>query len=166
MTLYSDKMNNKKRGISPVIATVLLIAMIIVIGLIIFLWFRGMVKEKVTKFEKNIELVCNDVQFDKSYSSGNIYISNIGNVPIYSMKVKIFSAGSHETKDIKDILTPQSDVWPDEGLNQGKTFSGATTGIADKEKIILIPVLVGQSEEGQRTFVCDDELYGKEITIS
>jgi len=41
----------KKKGVSPVIATVLLIAMVVVIALIIFLWFRGLTKEAITKFD-------------------------------------------------------------------------------------------------------------------
>ena len=62
----------KKRGVSPVIATVLLISMVVIIGIIIFLWFRGMVGETVTKFGKNIELACEDVVFDASYSTSTL----------------------------------------------------------------------------------------------
>jgi len=40
-----------KKGLSPVIATMLLIAIVVVIGLIIFLWFRGMTEEAITKFD-------------------------------------------------------------------------------------------------------------------
>ncbi len=79
----------KKRGISPVIATVLLIAMVVVIGLIVFLWFRGMIEEEGTKFGKNVKLVCDDVNFEASYSGGVLSILNIGNTPIYKMKIKI-----------------------------------------------------------------------------
>jgi flagellin-like protein len=52
------KMRNNK-GVSPIVATVLLIAMVVVIALILFLWFRNMVKEEVVKFEEeNIEMTC------------------------------------------------------------------------------------------------------------
>ena len=105
----------KKRGISPVIATVLLIAMVIVIGLIIFIWFKGMVGESVTKFGKNIQLVCDDVDFDASYSSSEetLQLVNIGNVPIFKMNMKIFGARSHSTEEIEV---------GDGGLNKGGTF--------------------------------------------
>ena len=85
-----------KRGLSPVIATTLLIAMVVVLGLIIFLWFRGFTEESVTKFGgTNIKLVCGDLAFESSYSSdsGNLFLSNIGNVPIYSFKLKIQKTG-------------------------------------------------------------------------
>ncbi len=145
----------KKRGISPVIATVLLIAMVVVIGLIVFLWFRGMIQEEGTKFGKNVKLVCNDVDFDASYSGGILSIANRMPTPIYRMKLKIFKEGSHETQDLS--------TWPDLGLNQGGTFSDSID-IADANKIILIPVLMGSSSEGKKPYICEEQ-YGQEITI-
>ena len=67
-----------KKGVSPIIATILLIALTIIIALIVFQWMKGFTKEAITKFDgTNIELVCNDVQFEASYSNGNLVISNI-----------------------------------------------------------------------------------------
>ncbi len=153
----------KKRGISPVIATVLLVAMVVVIGLIIFLWFRGITKEAVTKFGgTNIELVCGDVEFLSDYSaSGILSISNDGNVPIFGMKVKISEQGSHETVDMKDL--PIS--WPDIGLKQGGTFSGdLSSEFYGAEQVLLIPVLMGTSAEGNQIYVCEDR-YGQDLII-
>jgi len=151
----------KKKGISPVIATVLLIAMVVVIGLIIFLWFRGMTEETITKFGgTNIKLICADVSFEASYSAGLLSISNIGNVPIFDMKLKIFGQGSHETKDLRDL----SENWPELGLNQGGTFSGDIIGVESGDRIILMPVLIGSSEKGEKTFMCEEQ-YGYEINI-
>jgi hypothetical protein len=83
-------------GLSPMVTTVLLIALTIVITVIIFLWFRGMVEEGVTKFGKNIGLVCDDIQFEVSYDSGTgtISIVNTGNVPIFRVDVKTDSNGN------------------------------------------------------------------------
>ena len=151
----------KRRGISPVIATSLLIAMVVVIGLIIFLWFRGFTQEAITKFGgTNVELVCRDVQFDSSYSGGQISIVNIGNVPIYSFQLKIEKPGSHSTEDIKDITD-----WPIEGLNQGGSFAEyIADDIGSADEIVVIPILRGTSKSGARTHVCD-ERYGEEIIL-
>ncbi|MAG78897.1 hypothetical protein CMI40_00795, partial [Candidatus Pacearchaeota archaeon] len=46
-------MRINKKGVSPVIATVLLVAIVVIIGLIIFQWFRGMTQESIIKFDKN-----------------------------------------------------------------------------------------------------------------
>ena len=85
------------------IATVLLIAMIVVIGLIVFVWFRNIIQEEGTKFGKNVNLVCGDVEFDTDYDSysGTLSIANNGNVPIFGIKIKISGDGSHKTKDLK-----------------------------------------------------------------
>src|SRR3989344_7665665 len=90
----------KKRGLSPVIATVLLIAIVVVLGLIVFLWIRGIVGESLVKVDgRNVQLVCDEVEFEAEYSSstGFLYFSNTGNVPIYKIKAKISGAGSYST---------------------------------------------------------------------
>lgn len=151
----------KKRGISPVIATVLLIAMVVVLGLIIFLWFRGFTQEAVTKFDTNVELVCNDVTFDTSYFDGKLSLINTGNVPIYRVKIKSLGLGSYTTRELST-----KNNWPDLGLNQGDTFSQSIIGPdSEIEEIIIIPVLMGNSRSGQKSFTCDEAQYGYSITI-
>lgn len=158
----AKKRNNKnKEGLSPVIATVLLITMVVVIGLIIFLWFKSMTQEVVTKFgTENVEIACSKVQFDASYDAGVISISNSGNVPIFSFKVKTVSAGTYSTKDITDLTSD----WPSLGLNPGLAYSTSQiTGLSGK--VTLVPVLMGMSEKtGRKTFVCDDTT-GYDLTV-
>jgi len=150
-----------KRGISPVVATVLLIAIVIVIALIVFVWFKGITDEAITKFDNtNIKLVCDQVSFSADYSNGNILISNDGNVPIYKFKAKLFGAGSYSTV----VIGTNNPDWPAQGLNQGDAFSESldTTGM---NKILLIPVLIGKTEsEGKKSYTCEDR-YGREIIL-
>jgi flagellin-like protein len=142
-----------KRGLSPVVATVLLITMVIVIGLIIFLWLRGLNEEVITKFgEKNIRLVCDEVEFTADYDGVNLYISNIGNVPIYRVMLKIEGDGSHSTENIEDISTG----WPSTGLNQGGAFSGVVNLFGNEATII--PVLIGNSEKGKKSHTCEERV--------
>ena len=147
----------KKRGISPVIATVLLIAMVVVIALIVFIWFKGMVGESVTKFGKNIQLVCDDIEFKASYSLGTLYLLNTGNPPIFKMNVKLSEPGKHSTEEIEI---------DDEGvgLTKGEAFSITYPVGSGIQKITLIPILVGTSDKGKRTYVCEEQ-YGKEISV-
>jgi len=155
-------MTNKK-GVSPVIATVLLIAIVIVIAIIIFLWFRGLNEETITKFGgTNIELVCEDAAFDADYIGGNLYISNLGNVPIFSFQVKSSWQGGHQTNEITELA--QED-WPEVGLNQGGTFFGAIQFETTPEKIVLIPILRGSSDAGEKNYECGELRYGHEIII-
>ena len=151
----------KKRGISPVIATVLLIAIVLVIALIVFMWFRGLIQEANTKFDgENIELACDDILFEAEYddSAGEIAIQNLGGiVPIYEIKLKIIKTAGYDTKNLKDI----SD-WPEIGLNPGGTFSGDISSVITSEvnEIILIPVLLGRTGN----FDCGEQ-YGVKILV-
>jgi len=162
--MKKEELRKNNRGVSPVIATVLLVAMVVVIGLIIFLWFRGLTEEAITKFGgRNIELVCEDIESSSSYSTatGILSILNLGNVPIFGMKVKISEQGSHETLDMKDL----SVGWPDIGLRQGGTFSGdLSTEFVGADQVLLIPVLMGTSAQGEQTYVCEDK-YGQDLLI-
>lgn len=157
-----------KRGVSPVIATVLLIAIVVIIALIIFLWFRGLIKEEGTKFNKNVKLVCPDVKFEAEYlsSTRKLNILNTEIVPIFRMKVKLIEGGSYETKDIKDII--DSGSWPPMGLNEGQPFSSTIKEdeINEKTSMILIPVLLAKSSKGEKIFTCEEERDGKEIDLS
>jgi len=155
-----------KKGLSPIITTVLLIALTIVITSVVFLWFRGMVEEGVTKFEKNIKLVCDDVSFEADYLSGTLSIVNNGNVPLFRVNLKISKDGSYQTKEITALNGGES--WPSTGLSTGTTFSGNIgndPAIKNAQSAIVSPVLIGtSSKEGKKTFVCEGQ-YGKEISL-
>ena len=157
----------EKKALSPVIATVLLIVIVVIIALIVFLWVRGMTQEAITKFDnENIQLVCGKVSFEATYTSDTgLYIRNPGNVPIFGMRVKVVGAGSHDTLDLRDESVTTE--WPEVGLNQGGVFSDPSFGdnLGNAEEIVLIPILMGESESGRKTYVCDENQYGYRISV-
>ena len=67
----------KKKGVSPTIATVLLVVIVIIIGIVVFQWFRGFIKEAIEKNGENVDLTCNDVSFKADYSSAILSILNL-----------------------------------------------------------------------------------------
>lgn len=144
-----------KRGVSPVIATVLLIALVIIIAIIIFLFMRNIGGESISKFgDENIKLACqNKVKFEASYLNGKLAISNIGEAPIFSINIRIMTAGgNYETKEINKI--PE---WPSSGLLDGGAVSVPLQLDSNTEKIVLTPVLVGTVKDGgKRTYVCEE----------
>jgi hypothetical protein len=151
----------KEKGLQPVVATILLVVMVIIIGLIVFLWFRGITEETITKFGgENVKLVCDDVYFEADYSGSTLYVANSGNVPIFGMELKAYAPGSHTTEDLREF----SDVWPDAGLNQGGTFSDDIDA-GGAEEIVLIPVLIGETENGKKTYVCDEAQHGVALKV-
>lgn len=153
------KKRQNEKAVSPVIASVLLIGIVVVMSVIIFLWFRGFTQESVTKFDKNIALVCEEVDFQASYSGGKISVSNVGNVPLYDLKIKISKGGNFETRDLSSI----SSSWPDSGLIQGRAFSSSDVSgdLGSPSSLAFTPVLIGSE---QKTHVCE-ERYGKEIIL-
>jgi flagellin-like protein len=150
-----------KRGVSPLVATIILISMVLIISAIIFAWARSMVREDATKFNRNIRLVCEDVSFRATYSGGTLNVINEGNVPVYRIKVKKEEGANYVTEDI----TTMSARWPESGLNPGGAFSdniASTIGTADR--ITIIPVLVGDVGNKQTIYVCEDR-FGYEIEL-
>jgi len=146
----------KKKGVSPVIATVLLLAIVIVLALIIFMWFRSFTQEAVIKFDKNIELVCEEISFSAQYDGSQLYVSNYGNVPIYDFDVQIASGGDYQTVSLREEESTFS------GLLPGGVSSLALNG----DKFVFIPVLMGETDTGvKESFTCDDKRYGQEVII-
>jgi len=151
-----------KKGLSPVVATILLVALVVTIGFTVFLWFNNLTEEVITKFDnKNIKLVCDDVQFQAGFQGMTLSIFNSGNVPIYNMKIKVGVTGNYQVYDLSEI----ADSWPSTGLGQGQSFAqDISTQAIDQTKIIVIPELIGSSKEGDKTYVCE-ERYGQEFSI-
>lgn len=168
MRKIKPKKKNKK-GLSPVIATVLLIAMVVVIALIIFLWFKGLTEEVITKFgKKNIKLACDDVKFQAGYGGGSLSISNTGTVPIYSFTIKMIKPGSHTSDGFKNPQQLLNLNWPALGLNQGEAFASgdlSTQLPTGTEELVLIPVLVGKTKKGAEKIHTCEERHGYKISL-
>lgn len=147
-----------KRGVSPVIATVLLIAIVVVLAIIVFVWIKGLVGESITKFDgENVKLVCNKVKFEASYSNaaGVLVISNSGQIPIYKIKVEASGKGNSDNA----ILV---DEWKKNGLDPGDTYSGQVPSNlrdASYDTLTLMPILLGKTNGGQATYPCDSNGY-------
>ena len=156
-------MMKKKKGVSPVIATVLLIGMVIVLGLIIFTWMRGLSKEAITKFDgENVEVICQRVNFDAELVDGTkLSIVNRANVPIYQMKAKIISAGGYETVYL-DELNP-TPVWKRYGLDAEDSFVATLGNTKGASEIVLIPVLLGNANTDKKKFTCEENVGRKVI---
>jgi flagellin-like protein len=154
-----------RKGVSPVIATVLLIGLVITLGIVVFVWFQSFTQEAVTKFDgQNIELTCGEVQFEAGYASdGDLAVSNTGNVPIFSFNVQINKQeGAYTTEEMGNLIGN----WPAAGLKQGGVFSeNIASKVAGATQIILIPILRGTVSSGdQKSFTCGNQ-YGQSISI-
>jgi len=131
-----------KRGISPVVATVLLIVIAIVLFLLIFLWLRGFQKEAITKQGTPIETSCLEISFDTIVDAPTLQIVNTGDVPIYKAKVYYGNGGMTHLTDTDTIA-------------QGSIVS---VSIPSCTQIKIIPVLLGKTSSGvEREYVCENQ---------
>lgn len=147
-----------KKGVSPIIATILLVAITLVLAAIIFLWARGFISEKVSKFEQPIENACDDVDFDASISDGtngvNLKVNNKGNVPIYAFNIKVFGEGEVRVVENLGATMNIGDIYSNENLE----FDGD-----DKDEFLLVPVVLGSTDSGKVAYTCGDE-FGVGVT--
>jgi flagellin-like protein len=144
-----DKM--KRRGVSPVIASVLLVMIVLVLAVIIFLWARGFISEKIEKFDRAVELSCEDVNFEAGIVDDGGYkldIVNRGNVPIYGFNVKELGQGEIIVNEAANVGTI--------GLGQGHTIDVSGFATMGKEYIV-VPIILGQSEAGKVPYNCEDQ---------
>lgn len=129
---------NKKRGLSPIVATILLIALAVILAMIIFLWARGWISEQIEKKGESIDLVCESVSMDLSSntpSDNTIHfdVVNKGSVQIYSLEIREEKAGSSKTNSIEINLGP--------GQGRGNiayAFESGTT------KLTVYPQILGE----------------------
>jgi len=135
-------MENKK-GLSPVITTILLVLLAIILAVIILLWARkGIGEEVVLKFspsageDRNIQEVCDLVRLQASKSGENIVVNNVGSVPIYGFGIKIYSGGSADIEEKNEINLPP-----------GNSYTLDPSGSVAGNSVELVPILLGKSQD-------------------
>jgi flagellin-like protein len=143
----------KRKGVSPVVATIILIAIVIVLALIIFLWARGFVAEKAQKFGRAVELSCDDVDMEVGIFSGDmgfeLDVINRGNVPLYGFEIKdLTNLGS--VSIAKEILGNTIDVGQSTSLPLENEVSGG-------DELLVVPVLLGETNSGKVAYTCPDQ---------
>jgi len=154
----------RKRGLSLVIATILLIVLVFILFFLIFPWLKGLISEQIEKDGQEIENVCPSVNFKVNLvnknSSHYLEIVNRGNVDIHSLEIKMID----ENGDSKlyDLGGANLSINPGETKKQEVVLN-----IEGKivEKIIVYPILLGIVRGGtlEKTYTCVD--IGKTLIV-
>lgn len=137
-----------KRGISPVVATVLLVAIVVVVGIIIFIWATGLLGEKEQKFGEPITNSCDNILLSVSYSSADnkLQISNDDSrIPLYNIVIYDEQDGN---------LVPIS--YSGEvnlAAGQPKELDLSGEGISNPKQIS--PILKGTKDGSEVEYLCD-----------
>jgi flagellin-like protein len=152
------KRGNSKRALSPVVASVLLVALVLVLASIIFLWARGFIGEQIEKGDKSISAMCEEVSFsfdlieDPRSISGKYQIElvNNGNIPIFKFTIVKKLAGSEERFNFDITVKPQKAIRRDLDL----LIDGSPP-----EQITVYPVLLGEviGQNSNMPYTCNDQ---------
>lgn len=145
-----EKGVKSKQGLSPTIATVLMVLLILVLASIIFLWARGFISEQIEKFGAPIEDACSQIDFEANNLSANkLEIINRGDVDILHFDIKLSDGeGASEMRRF------------DFNVDSGKAIVGDVsfkmTNGNDPTEIIIYPALVGsvKGKDLNKVFTC------------
>ena len=145
----------KKRGLSPVIATVFMILLVLVLAALIFLWTRGFLSEEIEKFGEPIDNLCKRVDFEVQRVPGEIgtyalEVVNRGDINIFHLDIKMFKDGNSEISRFKFKIDAGQSIKKDISL---KMKDGSTP-----DKIEISPALLGtvEGKDSNKVFTCKD----------
>jgi FlaG/FlaF family flagellin (archaellin) len=148
----------KKKAVSQLIATVLLISLVLVIAMIIFFWVRGFVSEQIEKFGAPAEESCKDINFDAELQSDSsiLYIFNKGNVNIADFSIKTYKDGNSEISSLGGgVLSGDVHVYDLISLSDPETIKYK---IQNSDKVVVYPDILGLLKGTSKTksFSCEE----------
>jgi flagellin-like protein len=138
-------MTKSKKGVSPIVATVLLIMLVVIIAIIILSWARGWFGESIIKNigdkEARIDSFCGDVKLQKilNEDTDTFGFTNVGNIPVYAVILKTTRDGDSTSVKI-------------EKESGGRVNPGVSTQIGNdyslNQEVKIIPILIGRNKGG------------------
>jgi|TARA_B100002003_G_scaffold216116_1_gene215436 flagellin-like protein len=144
------------RGVSPVIASVLLILLVLVLASLVFLWGKGFISEQVEKFGEPIEAICEQVAFDVELyqdipGQDTLEVVNLGDVDINSLEIKKIRGGIAEISNFEFAVNAR-------GSTKG-AFHLNMDDDSEPEEILVTPILMGTAvgKASNRPFACVSE---------
>ena len=138
-----------KKGLTPIIATVLLIAVSLALAVIVFMWARGFIDESILKNGRSIEDECRNVVFAADYdvSSGNLSVENLAEIPIYGFEIKEKTGG--------DVVIVNEEAGKGIGGGESEVLKYDASDAA--EELIITPILLGEDSASRKKWLCGNE---------
>ena len=147
----------RKRGLSPIIATVMLISLAMVLALIILIWAKNFIGEKTQKFGEPIENACDDISFVAEAEVSSLKVNNIGNVPLYGLEIRKKNTGSGFIESIG------YNPFPGNNLPVGGDYIITLTNVAAGDTITVVPIILGETDSYKKPYTCDE--FGADIIV-
>ena len=139
-----------KRAVSPVIATVFLIVLVMILATIVFIWAKGFLREDIEKFDQPVENSCDKVNLKASIVNSQLYVQNNGRIPVYKIALRKEADGSI------DLIE-----YPEEDGNNNLLEIGGVKSISIELSNVnsIVPVLRGKTKDGKlKKYICADTL--------
>lgn len=144
-----------KKGLSPVIATVLLIALAVILASLVFLWANSLLKEKAQKFGEPADRSCSAIVFDAEISDSSLLIVNKGDVPLYGIDLQKKTESS-----VENVLSENKGI----RIGESASLDLSETSLGAGDQIIVIPSILGATSQGTAPVICDEAK--KEIVVN
>lgn len=148
-----------RKGVSPVVATVLLIVIVVVLATIIFIWAKGFLSESAVKGDRVAENSCEDIKFEASFvdvasecpGESAIDINNIGNIPIYGVKILQYD-NNEGSVDVLD------EVFAGGTVKVGQSsYACLDFGLTPGNKFRVVPKILAEKGEAKIVYTCPEE---------
>jgi flagellin-like protein len=146
--------NESKRGLSPVIASVLLILLVIVLASFIFLWARGFISEQIEKFGQPVEKLCDSISFEAEIvdsgaaGADSLKVINTGNTAIFQLDLRMTKEGNSVVSTFKFKIDPGAST-------RGDVYLKMKDGTRPDE-LEVFPAIIGsvKGKNTQKVFTC------------
>ena len=154
-----------KKGLSPIVATSILIVIVIILAIIILLWARGFIKEAVIKeiagSSKRAEEFCREIGMRGFVNEDDTFgFENTGTIPIFAYRINLKENGKSNIIRVGNekggSVNPGSTVIITDSIVLGIKPYG------DYESVKIIPVLLGKVEGRIQSYDCP-EINGIDI---
>lgn len=157
------------RGLSPIIATALLIMIAVILAALIFFWARGFLNERTTKFGSTIEQACTDVDFRAEAiltAPGQLKLTvlNRGTVALFGVDVQRVDTGAgsvHVVGTFQDGTTGRERTIP-QGVSA--VITKDVTDISAGDVLQVTPRLLGEKGGSSDSFLCTNQRLTVSVT--
>ncbi|MCK4649865.1 putative metal-binding motif-containing protein [Candidatus Pacearchaeota archaeon] len=136
-----------KKGLSPVIASVLLILVVIILAIMIFLWARAFVDDQAGGSELSVNKICSSVNFNAILDNNGsvLEIVNKGNIDINAFEIKKYFGGDSEIIKINMTVLAGKSIRQEVNLGD----------ISLSDKIEICPAI--NKTSSKKLFICYDD---------
>jgi flagellin-like protein len=144
------------KGITPIIATVLLVAIVIILASIVYVWSFGFFKNGISKNGEPIERACEDALFEaqivNSTSGYFLDANHQGTVSIDGFDIRLISETRSDSVSVRFSLPLQPGQTNSSSLKEFKTVYESRP----IKNVLVIPVLVGEQDGVPQEYRCPD----------